>query len=830
MQGPSSILENISDVGEVMRFRDDLGIIPRTLWYIFNRIGSTQSDENHTTVHCTFVEIYNETVYDLLNSSETAPPCTVREGQSVFVEGCREIELFSADEAITLLLEGARNRHVAETSMNRESSRSHSIMTLMIRSSMRVPGETDLVDIREARFNLVDLAGSERQQLSCTTGIRLKEAGSINRSLLALSSVINALVEIASSGRQRHVHYRDSKLTFLLRDSLGGNAKTSIVATVSPSPACLSETLSTLRFAQRAKLIRNRVLINQDFQGDLVPHLQAEVASLKEQLRTLIETKNVRNLVSSSIDDNQPNPLYMFEQIHSECEAQNPSDCWTKLLVKHNDLFNQLKNQKARLDLLEELLKRKEHQINSERLLSKFKDSTIRSLNESIADKNVSNHLKTELDQYKAEIVELRRQIDSHPEVLRYAYEAIQYKATINRLQGLVGSCEEGRTYADEVHGIIDRATEREVYLLNQLSLIEQRIPALKSPEVPLNSIDESGNSSSIIIDSDLYPAKSDDYLESKSNFERYLPKSSSPMQELEKRLNSLVNISVECNQQHDVLADLERKMQQQVERRLSEKRSVVELELVEYKDKVSDLSTRHEAAIQTIDTLKSAVEVTTHDRDIIKTQLEDLTRSKLELMEQLGISKQEIIELGDRVYSLSNHIETLSSELVNKDEQFSNRLDVLSNEYRQNLADLELCVENLKRQNTQHIKEINDVVLERDILASKLKELDNERAMYQEAAESRSRSIADELEEMREEVLRVRRENDKLTQHSNLKQKLQYHMQIKEENNQFREEIRSLREELARLGQRNIEISHAHGINSGSGGLSVPKRPGEGH
>ena len=126
--------------------------------------------------------------------------------------------------------------------------------------------------MRESRFNLVDLAGSERQKLTATTGLRLKEAGNINKSLLgkaqyyrkqlnyavALGNVINALVDIAN-GKPRHVHYRDSKLTFLLRDSLGGNAKTFIIANVSPSFTSYAETLSTLRFAQRAKMIRNRV-------------------------------------------------------------------------------------------------------------------------------------------------------------------------------------------------------------------------------------------------------------------------------------------------------------------------------------------------------------------------------------------------------------------------------------------------------------------------------------------------------------------------------------------------------------------------------------------
>jgi hypothetical protein len=170
--------------------------------------------------------------------------------------------------------------------MNRESSRSHTVLTLTIQSMTLVDG---INHIRESRFNLVDLAGSERQKQANTEGLRLKEAGNINKSLLCLGSVINALGEIAG-GHSRHVvccfgrlyksvfsqfgqcrrsrpdtipffiqHYRDSRLTFLLKDSLGGNSNTFIVANVSPSSLCYQESLSTLRFAQRAKMIRNKV-------------------------------------------------------------------------------------------------------------------------------------------------------------------------------------------------------------------------------------------------------------------------------------------------------------------------------------------------------------------------------------------------------------------------------------------------------------------------------------------------------------------------------------------------------------------------------------------
>lgn len=200
----------------------------------------------------------------------------------MYVEGNTEEIVTSSLDAFQIYERGSRNRHVAATTMNHESSRSHAIFTVFIQSRKFESGVTDC---RESRFNLVDLAGSERQQLTGAVGVRLKEAGSINKSLLALSSVINALVDI-SNGRTRHVHYRDSRLTFLLRDSLGGNAKTRVIANISPSSVSRAETLSTLRFAQRAKLIKNQAVVNKDVHGDL-SSLRAEINRLRQELFAL---------------------------------------------------------------------------------------------------------------------------------------------------------------------------------------------------------------------------------------------------------------------------------------------------------------------------------------------------------------------------------------------------------------------------------------------------------------------------------------------------------------------------------------------------------------
>ncbi len=158
------------------------------------------------------------------------------------------------------------------------------------------------MNVRTSKFHFVDLAGSERQKQTASTGLRLTEAGNINKSLLVLGSVINGLVELME-GRQVHIRYRDSKLTFLLKDSLGGNSKTCLIANISPASTAFSETLSTLKFAQRAKQIKNKASINEDSSGSL-EGLKKEIKKLKDELtkasRTILDLKTSQMKLSRS--------------------------------------------------------------------------------------------------------------------------------------------------------------------------------------------------------------------------------------------------------------------------------------------------------------------------------------------------------------------------------------------------------------------------------------------------------------------------------------------------------------------------------------------------
>lgn len=318
MQGPEESIQAQS--GDIRHLR---GIMPRVFEYIFDSIQKEREEKGPTVdyvVKCAYLQVYNETITDLLTPSQHN--LNIREDtlKGVYVEDLTEETVKHPEDCYRVLRKGVANRTVSATSMNQESSRSHGVFTVIIERKEEKPD--NLVSKRVSRLNLVDLAGSERQKLAKTSGQTLKEASNINRSLSVLGYVIMALVD-SSNGKERHINYRDSKLTFLLKDSLGGNAKTCMVATVSPSELNLVETVSTLKFAQRAKYIRNKAYVNEETTGSVV-QLQAEVRRLQDFVRQLLAERE--NWASCKPPVEQERNSNELVQLMKESEASLDED------------------------------------------------------------------------------------------------------------------------------------------------------------------------------------------------------------------------------------------------------------------------------------------------------------------------------------------------------------------------------------------------------------------------------------------------------------------------------------------------------------------------
>ncbi|TYI80700.1 hypothetical protein E1A91_D05G106300v1 [Gossypium mustelinum] len=373
-------------------FPSDAGVIPRAVKQIFD-ILEAQSAEYSMKV--TFLELYNEEITDLLAPEETTkfiddkskkPIALMEDGKGgVFVRGLEEELVTTANEIYKILEKGSAKRRTAETLLNKQSSRSHSIFSITIHIKECTPEGEEM--IKCGKLNLVDLAGSENISRSGAREGRAREAGEINKSLLTLGRVINALVE--HSG---HVPYRDSKLTRLLRDSLGGKTKTCIIATVSPSIHCLEETLSTLDYAHRAKNIKNKPEINQKMmKSALIKDLYSEIDRLRQEVYAAREKNGIYI----------PRDRYLHDEAEKKAMAEKiermelVSESKEKQITELQELYNS--QQMLTADLSEKLGKTEKKLEETENALFDLEDKH-RQANATIKEKEflISNLLKSE--------------------------------------------------------------------------------------------------------------------------------------------------------------------------------------------------------------------------------------------------------------------------------------------------------------------------------------------------------------------------------------------------------------------------------------------------
>ncbi|XP_031784045.1 kinesin-like protein KIF13A isoform X11 [Nasonia vitripennis] len=266
---------------------ENLGIIPRLCDKLFDMIAKQQSSELTYKVEVSYMEIYNEKVHDLLDPKPNKQSLKVREHNVLgpYVDGLSQLAVTDFQDIDNLMAEGNKSRTVAATNMNSESSRSHAVFSVILTQTLIDP-KSGVSGEKVSRISLVDLAGSERAVKTGAVGERLKEGSNINKSLTTLGLVISKLADQNSNGKNRDkfVPYRDSVLTWLLKDNLGGNSKTVMVATISPAVDNYEETLSTLRYADRAKRIVNHAVINEDPNARIIRELRQEVETLKEML------------------------------------------------------------------------------------------------------------------------------------------------------------------------------------------------------------------------------------------------------------------------------------------------------------------------------------------------------------------------------------------------------------------------------------------------------------------------------------------------------------------------------------------------------------------
>ncbi|XP_033328960.2 kinesin-like protein Klp61F [Megalopta genalis] len=317
----------------------NVGIIPRSLSHLFDELRTLGVQEY--SVRVSFLELYNEEVYDLLSVNDGAAKIRIYEDSTkkgaVIINGLEEVTIYNKSDVYKILQKGSEKRQTAATLMNANSSRSHTIFSITVHIKENTIDGEEL--LKTGKLNLVDLAGSENIGRSGAVDKRAREAGNINQSLLTLGRVITALVE-----NTPHIPYRESKLTRLLQESLGGRTRTSIIATVSPASINLEETLSTLDYAHRAKNITNRPEINQKFSKKaLLLEYTEEIEKLRKDL---FATRERNGVYLAPEDYNEMQSLIDFQNREIE-EKLNHIKALEDTLHYKEQIFNDLKSKNS---------------------------------------------------------------------------------------------------------------------------------------------------------------------------------------------------------------------------------------------------------------------------------------------------------------------------------------------------------------------------------------------------------------------------------------------------------------------------------------------------
>ncbi len=429
------------------------GVIPRAVGEIFSEI-SRRAEQIDVTVSVAFVELYREQLYDLLSAKSSKKEdcvCELREdpAKGVVIPGLTESGVSSVEETMRRLEAGSSKRVTAATAMNNTSSRSHAIFTLFLNIVNKEEGGNATV----SKFHLVDLAGSERAKKTLATGDRFKEGAAINQGLLALGNVIAALGEDNPTGKTVHIPYRNSKLTRLLQDSLGGNSYTLMVACVSPADSNVEETLSTLRYADRARKIKNKPIVNINGSDAEMNRLRAENQDLR--LRLLEATAGAGGASSSG--------KMVDEEALAALKEENKTLSHA-LMAAQEELTHM--NEKVIM-----------HETSGEKLKTKFRE-VVAALDALVEKKEASPHTKEDLEQLRRQV---KGVVQMHEEAEQSIVDYDVTRADLSLGVGVGNTTEHQDQEDDEVvaaHAVKRNAITTEIQNLNRALAQKEKLAA----------------------------------------------------------------------------------------------------------------------------------------------------------------------------------------------------------------------------------------------------------------------------------------------------------------------------------------------------------------
>ncbi|CAO3663967.1 unnamed protein product [Umbelopsis vinacea] len=832
------------------------------IFAVFELIDKVEKESPGSQYICrgSYVEIYNEYVYDLLDPLQHHRPIREDIKRGVYVDGATQELIRDHQSALKLFQRGVANRHVSETAMNRESSRSHAVFTLTIQSKILRGGT---FHVRESKLNMVDLAGSERQRDTRSDNARLKEAANINKSLLCLGGVINALCEIAN-GTQRHVHYRDSKLTFLLRDSLGGNSVTYVIANIDASQRAYQETLSTLRFAQRAKMIKNTAIVNQNVEEDVLS-LKQEIAKLQQQVHRLRghrlgDTKSkavaggedissVRILLRAALEKQQEG---------SSCVSKDRFRLFTIYLNAFSTAAIQDRDAlKEQIELAEDAQRHLQQQIELDQLLLNTKDNIIYSTsqNERQSVLEEENHL------LKQQIYQLRRRADEPSELSHSQLENLHLQ---NEIFGLKASRDilEMETENKQQEDYTNALSSQVIDLINELSQSHSNDPKSKTliqkyqdVKVELQKANDNLRlRHEQVLFNNAVIKRQQSQLEALSKQLEQVQTITTPSRYKENELRTDLTVLRREYTAAKEKVDAQRTQILEIENMLQSERKMrqgLEMQHIQEKNELTALirrlegeneksvATRHriEQELKHIIDESNAYQIIEDDKrfdpskqrgeirrqdymaalDTISVMRSDISSQMNDLAELMSNKNTTEAGLSRLTYQICNlTLQMNSSEdydaILNKAEESTSLKTTVARLKAENSGMREI-VERYKKQAVLHREreeslsmyrsQFSDHQQQQSALQEKITTLVDERddALDQIAALQKKiadmENVTEEFEQLKEHAQAVEETNSNLIQHQNSRQKIQYHVKIKKENNDLRAEISALKSRL---------------------------------
>lgn len=682
MQGPEGLEGSRRREAEKQNQR---GLIQRTFERVFNlversaTVGSASGTKVESKCSCNYLQIYNEQVQDLLSPSSESS-ILIREDRDglVHVEGAKAETLSSAQQAYKMFQRGNKNRKVGSTALNSESSRSHAVFVIHLETQL-TSGTKGADDYQVARrfssLYLVDLAGSERQRQSQTKGQSLKEAGNINKSLSQLGQTIKSLAENAENaekGGGAFVPYRNSKLTFLLKNALVGRSMCSLIANVSPAQDNVDETLSTLVFASRAKLVTNMASVNEDVTySEAALHaelkkLREENGRLKKQQGAVIPNKNIEESAAAgaapAIQAGTSDASTMRLQKLHDLLVSERAEAKKRL----DDVLSKPEVYKAKLVELNDRSACLEKELHSTQLRLRMKEEKIARLSDNVPEAN--EFWGKEVQDVVKENELLKKQLECPPEVIRYKMELADaerqlQKCSVLDISVLQEKCE--NLVAELSHTISEKKTLNKTAADSHKSLrkLERAFVEQSAIQEEMFSKLQNGDAKKEL--GDVMQMKSQ-IANLKSQLEQVLTDSKDELRELQSE------VEVQCIE--SVVSGITENVASAVEfEALREERDAAQLELAALMRKAEadakSLKQRLETALADVSTAKASSEA---EKQGMVSKIEQKVQKIQDLEKEMSTNEEAKKELVAEVAALKAESEKLRVEILEKDTEIA--------------------------------------------------------------------------------------------------------------------------------------------------------------